>query len=322
LPTRQEPQLAEIAAKPPDQPGWIGELKLDGYRMIVRIEPGSLRLMTRRGLDWTSRMPRLAKRFEGIGGAAMLDGEIVALRSDGTSSFHDLQQALSENREAGLYFYAFDLLHRDGWDLRPCALIERKRLLKEMHDWGGYLRYTDHFVGDLAEFHQQACQLGAEGIVAKRADAPYRTGRRPTWRKVKCGGREELIVLGWKPPSGARQGLGSVVLGYYDPQGRLHYAGAVGTGFSGQELRDLRRRLDAIASEPPAALWVSGDDPERSIRWVSPELIAEISFTAWSGEGRVRHPVYLGLQEDKDPADVVLEVHDPEAPRRVIRPRK
>jgi bifunctional non-homologous end joining protein LigD len=124
------------------------------------------------------------------------------------------------------------------------------------------------------------------------------------------------------PPSGTRQDLGSLVLGYYDAQGRLHYAGAVGTGFSERELHDLRRRFHALASKPPAALWVSGDDPERSIRWVRPELIVEISFTAWSGEGRVRHPVYLGLREVKDPAEVVLEMQDPDAPRRVMRLRK
>ena len=132
----------------------------------------------------------------------------------------------------------------------------------------------------------------------------------------------DLIVLGWKPPSGTRQGLGSLVLGYHDPQGGLHYAGAVGTGFSERELRDLRRRLDVLACPPPTELLVAGDDPDRSIQWVRPELIVEVSFTSWSGEGRVRQSVYLGLREDKSPAEVVLEVQDPERPRRVVRPLK
>jgi len=266
-------------------------------------------------------MPRLAARFAALGvETALLDGEMVALRPDGTSHFHDLQAALSAGADGSLFFYAFDLLHLNGWDLRACTLRDRKHLLEAVQGWDNAIRFAAHIDGNAAGLHREAARLKLEGIIAKRADAPYRAGRSTDWLKIKCLGREDLAVLGWTPPGGSRRGIGALVMGFYDPGGNLHYAGQVGTGFSDKELLALRAQLEAMPSAPPASLLVAGDAPDRSIRWVSPSLVAEVSFTAWSGEGRVRHPVYLGLREDKDASDVVITIPDPEAPRRAITP--
>jgi bifunctional non-homologous end joining protein LigD len=197
MPKRQEPQLAQLVEDPPEDEGWLSEIKLDGYRLLVWLEDGRARLVTRNGHDWTPRLPRLAATFSGLrAGTALLDGEMVALRPDGISSFHDLQAALSEGRDGSLFFYVFDLLHLDGWDLRSCRLIDRKRVLSGLSDWRGTLRYSDHVEGDPAPMRREACRLGLEGIICKRADAPYRPGRGHGWLKVKvprargvCGAR-------------------------------------------------------------------------------------------------------------------------------------
>jgi bifunctional non-homologous end joining protein LigD len=162
--------------------------------------------------------------------------------------------------------------------------------------------------------------MGLEGIICKQDDAPYRAGRGHGWLKVKCRGREELVVLGWTPPSGSRVGLGSLHVGYFDPQGGLHYAGGVGTGFSDDVLARLSERLAELASEPPAALLMAGDPLPKNINWVRPELIAEVQFATWSGSGRVRQAAYLGLREDKAAEEVVREPADPEAARKTVRP--
>jgi bifunctional non-homologous end joining protein LigD len=231
-----------------------------------------------------------------------------------------LQDALSAGADHKLIFYAFDLLALDGWDLRTCTLLDRKRLLRGINDWTGQLRFSDH-QGDNAEaMHTEACRLGLEGIVCKQ-DTPYRAGRGGAWVKVKCLGREELVVLGWTPPAGTRTGIGALHLGYYDPTGQLQYAGGVGTGFSDRVLTEWRARLEPLAASPPIELLFAGDPLDRQIQWVRPELVVEVNYTAWSGAGRVRHPVYLGIREDKPAGQVVRPVADPEAPRAAFSPR-
>jgi bifunctional non-homologous end joining protein LigD len=195
-------------------------------------------------------------------------------------------------------------------------------VLAGLSDWRGMLRYSDHQEGDPTAMHREACRLELEGIICKRADAPYRPGRGRDWLKVKCVGREEFIVLGWTPPGGSRTGLGSLHLGYYDPQGRLHYAGGVGTGFSEDELARLSERLAALASDPPKSLLVAGDPLPKDIHWVRPELVVEVRFGSWSGAGRVRHAVYFGLREDKSASEVVRQPADPKAERKMVSPRQ
>jgi bifunctional non-homologous end joining protein LigD len=212
-------------------------------------------------------------------------------------------------------------LYLDGWNLQPCALRDRKQRLRGLDTWHGMLRYSDHHEGDTIRMRQAACKMKLEGVICKKADAPYRPGRGHDWLKLKCQGREEFLVIGWTEPSGSRTGLGALHLGYYDPAGRLHYAGGVGTGFSDDLLQTLRDRLDGLGSAPPRGLMVAGEDLERTIHWVKPELIAETSFTAWSGAGRVRHAVFLGLREDKAPAEIIRDPADPDAERHAVTPK-
>lgn len=322
LPDKQAPQLASVAEGPPEEAGWLTEVKFDGYRLLASLDRGKVRLLTRNGNDWTDRLPAVAKAVAGLYvDTALVDGELVALDKDGISSFPALQAALSAGRDHTLVYYLFDLLHLDGWDLRPCGLKDRKSRLKGLDTWKGMLRYSDHHEGDASRMRQAACKMKLEGIICKKSDARYRSGRGRDWLKVKCSGREELLVLGWTEPAGSRTGLGALHLGYYDPDGRLHYAGGVGTGFSDDALATLRNRMDGIGSKPPKGLMVAGDDLERGIHWVKPDLVAETSFTAWSGAGRVRHAVFLGLREDKPPREVVREPADAEAERRSVDPK-
>jgi bifunctional non-homologous end joining protein LigD len=322
-PANQAPQLCRLVEDAPEGDAWINEIKFDGYRLLAWKTAAGARLMTRNGLDWTDRLPAVAAAIARLGsGSAVLDGELVALRRDGATSFADLQATLSAGRDGTLNFYAFDLLALDGWDLRACALIERKRLLEGLSDWKGLLRFSTHSIGHSGEMRRKACGMHLEGIVCKRADAPYRAGRGGAWVKVKCLGREELVVLGWTPPAGSRTGIGALHVGYFDSEGALHYAGGVGTGFSDRELVALRRRLDGPAADPPDGLLVAGDKLDDKVRWVRPELVIEVQFAAWSGAGRVRHAVYQGLREDKTARQVVRDVADPDAQRAAFVPRR
>ena len=322
LPDKQAPQLATVVDGPPEEDDWLTEIKFDGYRLLASVDQGEVRLLTRNGNDWTDRLPAVASAIAQLPvNSVRVDGELVALDKQGVSSFPALQTALSNGHDETLVFYLFDLLHLDGWDLRPCALRDRKQRLRLLRNWQGMLRYSDHHEGDAARMRKAACQMKLEGIICKRADAPYRAGRSHDWLKVKCQGREEFLVLGWTEPAGSRTGLGSLHLGYYDESGGLHYAGGCGSGFSDELLGVLRERLNGLGNAPPQQLILAGEDLEPNIHWVKPDLVAETNFTSWSGAGRVRHAVFLGLRDDKSPHEVIREPADPEAEHRTIKPR-
>lgn len=321
MPEMVAPELCSLVTSAPEGDGWVSEIKLDGYRFLAWIENGAVRLMTRNGLDWADRMPAIAAAIGRIPvKSAIIDGELVAYRPDGVTGFPELQAALKAGRDDRLTFVAFDLLYLDGMDLRGCTLVERKQALAGLDVWRGLLAYSDHQVGAAAAMHAQACAAKLEGIICKRADAPYRSGRGRDWVKLKCGGREEFVVLGWTAPAGSRVGLGALHVGYFDATGLLHYAGGIGTGFDEVELRMLRKRLDTLAAPAPANLQVGGEPIAASIRWVRPEIVVEIRFADWSGAGRIRHGVYLGVREDKKAREVVREIADASVVRAEFRP--
>ena len=302
LPRDPRPQLATRVDRPSSGDGWLHEIKFDGYRILARVDEDSVRLISRNGKDWTDRFPEIARRLADLP-PALLDGEMVALTSDGTSSFRRLQEALATRRTGDLVYHVFDLLHLDGLDLRPVALRDRKRALADLITpiADPHVRYTDHLQGRGPEFFERACRLGLEGVVSKRAEAEYRPGRHRGWTKAKCVRDDEFVVGGYTRPSGARRHFGALLLGTHDEEGRLRYAGKVGTGFGEAQLRSLGERLHELERgrspfiDPPSA---------RGVRWVEPELVVRVEFTEWTREGRLRHPVFQGLREDKDPGEV------------------
>jgi bifunctional non-homologous end joining protein LigD len=307
LPAWVAPQLATLVSGPPPGDDWVHEIKLDGYRILLRIERGRVKLLTRNRQDWTTRFPAVAEAAAALPvKAALLDGEIVALDAAGVSSFQALQQADQTGRS--LVYVAFDLLFLDGRDLRPLSLVERKaRLARLLEGRRGRLRYSAHFDVPGRRVYERACRLGLEGIVSKRKTAPYASGRGPAWLKVKCVARQEMVIGGYTDPEGARAEFGSLLLGVHDRDGRFVYAGRVGTGFDhatlrslGARLRKLEQRASPFASDGPRP-------PARGAHWVKPELVAEVAFTEWTRDGLLRHPAFEGLREDKPAAQVVRE---------------
>jgi bifunctional non-homologous end joining protein LigD len=306
------PQLATLVDAAPAGDEWLHEVKYDGYRVVARIEGGRARIHTRRGHDWTGRFPRLAARLAALPcSSALLDGELVVLDGRGRTSFAALQAALAAEDEDALVLYLFDLPHLDGSDLRETPLSGRKERLRALVERAArgteppLLRYSDHLVGQGPHFFRQACEWGLEGIVSKRADAPYRSRRTRDWLKVKCLRRQEMVVGGFTEPGGTRVGLGALLLGYYDDEGRFRHAGKVGAGFGGEMLRELRRRLaETETARPPFV------DLHRmkGAHWVEPRMVVEISFTEWTPDGMLRHPIFQGLREDKDPREVRREM--------------
>jgi bifunctional non-homologous end joining protein LigD len=312
LPATFEVQLATLVDTAPGGASWVHEIKLDGYRLIARVQAHGKRtdvnLFTRNGLDWSERVPTLRAALAElpVTGAA-LDGELCSLKPDGVSSFQDLQNALSAGREAALVYFAFDLLWLDGEDLRPLPLLERKARLAALLDGQqGSIRYSDHVVGDGPRFFARASDLKLEGIISKRAESTYKAGRSKDWLKVKCIARQEFVIGGYTPPGGSRTHLGALLVGVREGSG-LRYAGKVGTGFSQASLRELHAALKPLECEQPPFENPPRGAAVRGARWVEPRLVAEIAFTEFTSDGRLRHPSFQGLREDKPAKAVIRE---------------
>ena len=308
FPAAPRPQLATLSKEVPGGDDWLHEIKYDGYRLLCSIQDGRARLFSRGGLDWTDKLSLLASSARELPAReAVLDGEIVILRPDGTSDFQALQKTIGGGNPSGLVYYLFDVLYGDGYDVRTAPLVERKALLRSLLEGGpsDRLRFSDHVRGQGAEVLARACALGAEGIVSKLASSIYEPRRTRTWLKIKCSHRQEFVIVGYTDPEGSRTGFGALLLAVYDDEGRLVFSGQVGTGFSEETLHDLMRLLkDKEQEESPL-----GETPRelRAAHWVRPELVAEVEFTEWTSEGRLRHPSFKGLRFDKPPRDVRRE---------------
>jgi bifunctional non-homologous end joining protein LigD len=305
-----EPMKATLTERAFNDPDWVFERKLDGIRAAVRREAGEVTLTSRSGKSLTAAYPELVEALEAEPATEFAaDGEIVAFdgsrtsfeRLQGRMGIHDPRLA----RMTGIpvFLYLFDLLEFDGHDLTTLSLRQRKASLRRAFSFHGPVRYTPHRNERGEDFFAEACEKGWEGLIAKRADSPYVHSRSRDWLKLKCSFEQELVIGGFTPPQGSRQRFGALLVGYYE-DGELRYAGKVGTGFSERTLADLGDRLVALERPDPP---LSGPDLPRQARWVEPCLVAQIAFGEWTRDGKLRHPRYLGLREDKAAAEVVRE---------------
>lgn len=311
VPRWRDPMLATLTERRFSDPGWIFERKLDGVRCLAFRDRERVRLLSRNRQPQDETYPELHEALAAqYGQQFVVDGEVVAFehrrtsfaRLQGRSGIHDAAAA----RASGIpvFFYVFDLLHLDGADTTGLPLTWRKRLLRASMVFDDPLRWTPHRVGAGEAEYQQACARGDEGVIAKRADAVY-IGRRSTdWLKFKCVADQELVIGGYTAPKGSRQGLGALLVGYYDGD-TLVYAGKVGTGYTHNTLRRLRERLDPLVREHSP--FGHGNPRETGTQWVDPELVAQIGFTEWTRDGKLRHPRFQGLRTDKPAREVVRE---------------
>ena len=311
LPLALFPQLATLVDEAPTGEGWIYELKFDGYRIVARVDGDDVRLFTRNGNNWTARLQSLAEEVRQLGiASAWLDGEIVVLNSKGIPDFQLLQNAFDSSKTRDIVYFVFDLPHFGGYDLTRVPLVDRRQLLAKVLESNAsrHVRFSEAFDLPAGQLLEGACKQGLEGLIGKRADAPYSSTRSAAWVKIKCTKRQEFVIAGFTDPKGSRIGFGSLLLGVHDAEGRLRFAGSVGTGFDQAGLRELYARLESLETDKDPFF-----ERRRDVKghWVKPRLVAEVSFTEWTGDGRIRHPVFHGLRTDKDPAAITREEEKP-----------
>ena len=301
VPDWVEPMKAVLTEERFSDPDWAFERKLDGVRCLAFKSGGRVRMLSRNRLSFNERFPQIARALEDDpADDFVVDAEIVAF-ARGRSTFEVLQQR--GEHPARLYLYVFDVLYADGRDVTRLPWRERKALLRGLLRFNGPIRLTQHRNRDGERLFAQACAKGWEGLIAKRADAPYTHGRSRDWLKFKCGAEQELVIGGFTAPRGTRTELGALLVGHYEGD-RLLYAGKVGTGFTRATLADLGERLGRLRrDDPPFAERIR----ERDVTWVEPELVAQIAFSEWTRDGRLRHPRFLGLRDDKPAREVVRE---------------
>lgn len=305
-----EPCLASRIAEPPDSAQWAHEIKFDGYRLQARIDNGKVQLLTRSGLDWTEKFSELAKEMLKLKvSSAIIDGEVVVNDQNGASSFVELIRDLKAKRSARMVYYAFDLLFFNGADTRELPLVGRKRLLKRSfgrRKTRGQVRFSEHVEGNGAKMLAEACKLGLEGIISKRLDRPYRSGRGMDWVKAKCIQTDEFVIAGYLDSTAVKDTIGALVVGFYEGK-HLIYAGRVGTGFNRRVAGDLWLQLQKLRrGTAPFAAPVDRAKANNVI-WVKPSLVAQVEYRAWTGDGLLRHAAFKALRADK-PAG---QVNDP-----------
>ena len=315
LPPFVEPCLATLRANVPAGDRWVHEIKWDGYRLQIRIEDGKVTILTRRGHDWTDRFPAIRDAAKALPvRLALIDGEAV-VEVNGIASFSALQAALGAREGPGhkaaheAVFYAFDLLHLNGVDLQPAPLLKRKEALVELTGrLAGAIRYSEHLTGDGEALFRQSCLMGLEGVISKRADRPYRSGRGEDWTKVKCIESQEFVIAGYVPRSDSAKSVGALVLGYYDG-GTLTYAGRVGTGFTADTARSLWSSCSRSASRTARSPTRLTSLARKGVVWTEPEFVAEVDYRGWTGDQQLRHASFKGLREDKEARSVVREAN-------------
>ncbi|MGN6545082.1 MAG: DNA ligase D [Aureliella sp.] len=312
LPKKFNPQLATLSVNVPAGDDWLHELKLDGYRVLARIERGKVQLITRGGLDWTDRFPSVA---EAVGElplkSGLLDGEVVVLDENGVTDFQRLQNSLAEDNQKSLVYYVFDVPYAEKHDLTDLPLLERKKIVAQiiLGHWpknDGPVRYLDHIAGSGEQVLEQACNYAMEGIVSKKTNSPYVSQRSETWLKIKCVHNQEFVIAGYTKPAKSRIGFGALLLGYYQDK-ELKYCGRVGTGFTEVSLRDLAQRFEDLKTDKCPYAHPPRRDQQRGVTWLEPKLVAEISYGTRTSDGILRHAVFHGLREDKPAKQVVLE---------------
>jgi bifunctional non-homologous end joining protein LigD len=309
------PMLATLTEQRFSDPDWVFERKVDGVRGLAFRNGSRVRLLSRNQLD----MGRYPEVLEALSAQPtddfVVDGEVVAF-SGRQTSFARLQ-GRGRGARVPIYYYVFDLLHLDGYDLTRLPLRRRKALLRRTLTFRDPIRFLPHRRTHGERYHREACQKGWEGIIAKRASAPYTSGRSGDWLKMKCVADQELVIGGFTDPRGSRAGFGALLVGHYD-DGDLAYAGKVGTGYNEVLLRDLRAELDRLRRDDPPFTRNTDNLPRKDVHWVEAKLVAQVGFTEWTRDGRLRHPRFLGLRRDKDPQEVIRE--RPAAPSHVTRP--
>jgi len=311
-PPKLAPVLATLVDGPPPDPGdWVYEIKFDGYRLLARIEGKTVRLFTRNGHDWSDRMPHLVRAIQRMKlKPGWLDGEIVVLDQAGRTDFQALQSAFDSTRTQDIVYFLFDLPYYDGHDLRAVPLVERRALLERLlADPPPEIRFSAVFDAPPEDIVASACRIGLEGVIGKRRGSAYRSRRSPDWIKLKCARRQEFVIGGYTDPQGSRTGFGSLLLGVHDEHGGLVFAGGVGTGFNERSLAEIFARLEPlVVDQRPFKQRIEN---ERRAHWVKPVLVAEVTFSEWTQDGHVRHPVFHALRGDKPAKQIVREAPVP-----------
>ncbi|RYF47377.1 MAG: ATP-dependent DNA ligase, partial [Comamonadaceae bacterium] len=309
LPETLAPQLATLVDQaPPNPTEWLYEIKFDGYRITARIDSDGIRLFTRNGHDWTHKLPHIVQALSALDmDLSWLDGEIVIMDKKGAPDFGALQNAFDSDQTADIIYFVFDAPIIAGRDMRQESLDVRRALVEQaVHALGSdVVRFSQAFDVPADQLVKSACQMGLEGVIAKRRDSIYVSRRSPTWVKLKCTRRQEFVIVGFTKPKGSRSGLGALLLAVHDDDGALRYVGNVGSGFNDTTLATVSRALKAMQTDEPA-LKVPAD-AARGATWVTPAAVAEVSFSDWTSAGRIRHGVFRGLRTDKPASAITKE---------------
>lgn len=310
LPVFIEPSLAKLADRPPAGPDWLHEIKYDGYRIQARLDGDKVQLLTRKGLDWTKRFPKIAKALKLLPlSSGLLDGELIVQDESGLSSFGGLQSDLKTGRHDRMVYWLFDMMYCEGVNLTGVSLVERKQALQTMLSTlpeDSPVRFSEHLDTTDGDLLQHACRLGLEGIVSKQASSKYISLRGEHWIKSKCNLRQEFVIVGYVPRTATKKAVGSLVLAYYDKDVLVH-AGRVGTGYTQQTAVDLMKRLQPLETSQPRFTSALPAGSSRGVKWVKPTLVAEIEYRGWGSDGLLRQASFKGLREDKPPTDIRLE---------------